>query len=290
MVRAYLCVDIGGTKTAFALFGQNGEEFYCRAFPTRPEEGAEALIGRIRASLEEKLPEFDLAGGVIAAPGPLDAVNGLLLHPVMLGWVNTPVAEMFSQAFGIGFSLMNDCDAGALGVAQEFGFAERGTLCYISLSTGVGGGTVVDGRILNGAGNASDFGHIPVPGEGLICACGKKDCLELYSSGSGIEKRFAAKTGRSLPCAEIASLAREGDRAAKTVFAAAAVHLAYAVQVIRATIDPETVVFGGSVCNDGDLLFPALENAGVKTVCTAQKGKQVLHGAFLRAKTAELHI
>lgn len=284
MEKAYLCVDIGGTKTAVAIFGENREERFYGAFPTRPAEGAAALTERVYEFVADKLRGYDVSEGVIAAPGPLDCEEGILINLVTLGWKNIPIIKLFVEKFHIAFTLINDCDAGVLGVAEEFGFTERGTVCYISISTGIGGGTVVHGKVLNGAGNASDFGHIPVAGEGLVCGCGQIDCLELYSSGSGIENRYKMKSGRAYPCADIARMAREGDVWAKQIFSDAAEYIAYAVRVISAMIDPDLIVFGGSVCQSGDLLFTKINNNGIKTVCTSAEGKQVLYGAFVLLK------
>lgn len=278
-----LCIDIGGTKTAVALYDGSSAELCYRQFPTAPAEGSRALAERVYESVRGALAEHPAACGVIASPGPLDSARGVLLSPVMLGWKNEPVVKIFEEKFGMPFSLLNDCDAAALGVAEEFGFSEKGTLCYITISTGVGGGTLVDGKLLQGAGNASEFGHIPVAGQGLRCGCGKTDCLELYASGTGIENRYKAVRGEFLPCAQIAARAREGEQAAVQVFAEAAKYLADGVRTIKAVLDPDIIVFGGGVVKDGDLLLPGLRGCGVRTECTAQGGKQVLHGALLRA-------
>lgn len=284
MEKAYICVDIGGTKTAFAIFGTDRKEYFYKSIPTRAYEGAEALLDRVFDSLKDAMHLYTICGGVVAAPGPLNSETGVLLNLVTLGWKNIPVVEMFQQKFGIPFSLMNDCDAGALGVAEEFGFLNEGTLCYMSISTGIGGGTVTHGEILNGAGNASDFGHIPVVGEGIKCGCGKTDCLELYASGSGIENCYKRKTGNILECAEIARLAREKNNIAAKIFADAGKYLIYAVNIIKAVVDPDILVFGGSVCKAADLLFSEMEQIGCKTVFTSANGKQVLYGAYLLAE------
>ena len=280
MEKAFLCVDIGGTKTALALYSLVGEELFFQRFPTEPTAGALALVDKVFETISDALAGYIVVRGIIAAPGPLDSQKGMLLHPVMLGWENEPVVQLFKQKFGFAFSLINDCDAGALGVAEEFGFSKEGTLCYISISTGIGGGTVVGGKILQGAGNASDFGHIPVQGQKLRCKCGKTDCIELYSSGSGIEKRYASKTGKLLPCAEIASLARCGDIPAKQVFVDAGKYLDEMLSIVTAVLDPDIIVFGGGVMNDGDLLLPYFQGKTARIECTKQKGKQVLYGAL----------
>ena len=86
MEKAYLCVDIGGTKTAVAIFGENREERFYGAFPTRPAEGAAALTERVYEFVADKLRGYDVSEGVIAAPGPLDCEKGILINLVTLGW------------------------------------------------------------------------------------------------------------------------------------------------------------------------------------------------------------
>lgn len=287
MEKARLCVDIGGTKTAFALFDENDREVFYRAFATQSGLGAENLVERVYDAVCGVMGKYSIERGVIAAPGPLDAENGVLISPVLLGWRNIPITHIFSEKFGFAFSLLNDCDAGALGVWRYGGYADVKTLCYISISTGIGGGTVINGRLLEGAGNASDFGHIPVSGRNIRCGCGKIDCLELYSSGSGIEARYAEKTGTKMCCAAISECAVAGDADAQEVFREASSYLTYALRVLKSVLDPECVVFGGSVCKVGDLLFSGIQDVGVPISFAGQDGKQVLYGALCRCGQLE---
>ena len=282
-----LCVDIGGTKTAVALFGADGAELGYERFPTCPAAGAEDLVARVYEAVCGMLSNRQIRQGVIAAPGPLDSRRGILLDLVTLGWKNVKIIQLFEDRFQVPFSLLNDCDAGALGVWRYGGFTKVNTLCYISVSTGVGGGIVVDGKLLEGKGNSADFGHLPVPGKGLRCRCGWTDCLELYASGSGIEARYRERTGESVGCEEIAKRAQRGEAAAAAIFAQAADKIAYAVDVLQTILDPEIIVFGGSVCKAGKQLFQKLDEQKKPYVCAREDGKQVLYGAFVRMRFAE---
>ena len=284
MEKACLCVDIGGTKTAFSLFDENDREVFYRAFATQSGQGAENLAERVFDAVSGAMGRYLVERGVIAAPGPLNAEKGVLISPVLLGWRNVSITEIFQKKFGIPFVLLNDCDAGALGVWRYGGYSDVRTLCYITVSTGIGGGTIVNGQLVAGRGNASDFGHIPVAGRKIRCGCGNVDCLELYASGTGIEARYAEKTGKKLCCAAIAECARGGDAAAREIFADASAFLNYALCVLKAVLDPERVVFGGSVCKVGDLLFAGAERAGIPIAFAGQDGKQVLYGALCRSK------
>ncbi|MBO5671399.1 MAG: ROK family protein, partial [Clostridia bacterium] len=232
---------------------------------------------------KDDLADYRILMGGLATPGPLSVRDGVILHAVTMGWENVPIVRLFSERFGVDFVLLNDCDAGALGVANLPQFSTYSSLCYLSLSTGIGGGIVIDGEAYTGRGNAADFGHIPVAGEGLVCGCGRTDCLELYASGSGIERRYEERVGIKRSCAEIASLAREGDSVAVALFDEASAHLAHVLDVLYAVLHPEIIVLGGSVCRCGELLLGKIGPQHVMGFAP-DDGKQVLLGAFANAR------
>ncbi len=274
------CVDIGGTKTAFSCFDGQGNELFYEKMETRPFEGAETLVERVFNVAKDRVK--DVSFGVIASPGPLNAESGEIEYIATMGWKNVPIVKLFAEKFGFDFSLLNDCDAGGLGVWKFGGFEKYRNLCYISISTGIGGGAVVNGKLYSGRGNAANFGHIPVMGKGLTCGCGGVDCLELYASGSGMEKRYQEATGEALPCAEIAARANAGDQTALSVFQTASEKLTFALRAIVATFDPEIIVFGGSVCKAKDLFLPAVQQElpNLTIGYARDDGKQVIYGAL----------
>lgn len=279
-LKKFLCIDIGGTKTAFAVYNENGDELFFNSFSTNPKEGPDNLIERVATSVFGHLDS--VCSGVIASPGPLDVKSGKIVYVATMDWKNVPIVKLFEEKFKMPFKLLNDCDAGGLGVWKYCGFSDYDNLAYLSISTGIGGGVVVDGKLLTGKGNAGQFGHIPVCGEGIKCGCGKIDCLELYASGSGIENRYRQKTGNMLSCKDISTLARNGDVVARSLFDDAGDKLVFALQSVIANLDPEIVVFGGSVCNDKDLFLPKIEKSlpNLKIGYAPDTGKQVLYGAL----------
>ena len=283
MKSAFFCVDIGGTKTAWAIFDGNGTELAYNKFPTEPSRGAEDLVERVFASASEALAAYHIEGACIASPGPLDAKAGRILQIVTMGWENVEIVRLFSERFGFPFLLLNDCDAGALGVAHSPDFRSYRSVCYMSVSTGIGGGIVIDGKLYNGCGNGGNFGHMPIPGEGLICGCGKVDCLELYASGSGLENRYRVATGESLSCARIEERARRGEAVACRLYRDASAALLFAADTLHAVMDPEILVLGGSVCRSGDLLLDQIK-AHHKVGFAPDDGKQVLAGAYVYAR------
>ncbi len=283
MSKKIFCIDIGGTKTAFACYNENGEELFFEQFPTNPQDGADSLVERVFQHVKNQVAGVSI--GVIASPGPLDAPIGKIINVVTMGWKDVFITKLFEKKFGFEFKLLNDCDAGALGVWKFGGYRQSKTLCYLSVSTGIGGGAVINGSLFTGNGNAANFGHIKVSGNGLICGCGNKDCLELYASGSGIEKIYMEKTGNYLPCAKISQLAKDGDDLAVQIFKNAGEKISFALNSIVAVFDPDAVVFGGSVCKSKDLFMPIVTNnfTTLNIGYARDDGKQVLLGALAYA-------
>ena len=279
---AWFCVDIGGTKTAFAAFDCEGNELFYDCFATASEKGAHSLAARVYEKSAALLREHKVLGGVLASPGPLDLSCGRIINAVLLGWKDEPIAEIFGETFGFPFSLVNDCDAGALGVQALRKGKNDSVLVYVSVSTGIGGGITVNGDLVRGGGNAANFGHIRVQGEGIICGCGEVDCLELYASGSGIEKRYYERTGKSLGCADIAAAARLGDETARALFVSAGEKTARVLKAVCAVLDPDIIVLGGSVIKSRDLFIDEiykLIDSG-RIAFAPEHGKQVLIGAY----------
>ena len=278
--EALLCIDVGGTKTAVGCFSRGGEELFSCTFPTRPEAGCADLAARVHSRVEGL--GFSFVSACIASPGPLDVPAGRIVHIATMGWRDVPICGIFAKEFGIPFRLINDCTAGALG---EWRFGQKKSVSdmfYISVSTGVGGGLIANGRLCLGRGNSGEIGHLRVRGEGLVCACGQTDCLELYASGTGIEAGYRRRAGRALACPEIAKLARGGDPDAKAAFSRCAEALAEGVGAVVKIADPERIVFGGGVIAAADLFFPEIVRQFPETdiVLSRLDGRQVLFGCL----------
>lgn len=285
--RCYFCIDIGGTKTAYAVYSESGEELFYGLFPTFPERGIYDLSERIYTATADVLSKYapNIVCGVIASPGPLDIPNGKIVDIVTMGWKDIPIVSLFETKFGFRFLLLNDCNAGALGVYERYA-KDKNSVVYISVSTGIGGGIVLNGTLYNGKGNAAEIGHLPVPGNGIQCGCGKIDCLELYASGTGIERRYLDLTGKKLSCADIANNARKGELKALTVFENMGNKVMFALRSVVSVLDPETIVFGGSVCKAADLFFPTIQRQfpDLSVIFADESGKQVVFGAYVYGK------
>lgn len=272
-----LALDIGGTKLAVAVVTPDGGTHGLVIEPTHREDGPEAVLGRLfamghralaRAGLDEPVAAVGISCG-----GPLDAASGVLLCPPHLpGWIDVPVGARASAAFGLPFALENDATAAAL-AEHRYG-AGRGTstMLYLTVSTGVGGGAVVDERLHRGAaGNGGEFGHVMVHLGGRLCTCGRRGCVEAYAAGSAIAARAVealadgrASSLRTLPAptaADVARAARAGDPLAAELWDQATDALGSAVTDLVNVFEPDLVVLGGGVTRAGAQLLDPVRAA-----------------------------
>jgi glucokinase len=256
MKKQILGIDIGGSKTAFGVFA--GEKpVYTGSIPTEAGRGIPDLCARVRAQLGAYL--HTIAGVGLACPGPLDLERGRIIRVATTGWKDVPVAAIFSDAFDAPAALVNDGGAGALG-EYWYGVGKGcRNLAYIAAGTGVGGGIILNGTLYRGAGNAGEFGHIPVPmAYRERCPCGNENCTELYASGVSMEKAYALSAGEPLKLPDIFLKAKAGEAPALEVFRTAARALGAALTGIAKILDPDLAVFGGGAARTSEVLFPLI--------------------------------
>jgi glucokinase len=280
---AVLALDIGGTKLAAGVVRADGTVLSSAVCPTEVGEGAGAVLDRLFALGEKVLaaagvPPESLLGTGIGCGGPLDPRTGVLLRPPHLpGWVDVPVAELARERYGLPAVLDNDGTAGAAG-EWRFG-AGRGCrhLLYLTVSTGIGGGLVLDGRTFRGAaGNGGEPGHVTVRSGGRTCrSCGRVGCLEAYASGTAIAERAveaaaaAAAAGRStrllgrdrLTAADVSEAALQGDAVACDVWEETVETLGSGLTSLVNVLEPELVVLGGGVTRAGEQLLAPVRRA-----------------------------
>ncbi|HEX4443642.1 MAG TPA: ROK family protein [Galbitalea sp.] len=275
--RAVLALDIGGTKLAVGVVTPDGATQSFLVEPTHKEEGHAVVIRRLfdlghRALEAAGIDEIAAVG--ISCGGPLDAEAGVLVAPLHLpGWIDIPLVAMTSAEFGVPAVLENDASAAALG-EYRYGIAQHvSTLLYLTVSTGIGGGAVLGGKLHRGAaGNGGEYGHIMVRPGGRPCLCGRNGCLEGYASGSSIALRAreaVQATDRQTSLREldvilaedVAAAAREGDELASEIWSETTDVLAQAVTDLVNVFEPDVVVLGGGVTRSGEQLLGPVRTA-----------------------------
>ncbi len=249
-------LDIGGTKLAAGVVDEGGRVHSFLVEPTRAEEGPEAVLTRLFELGRRSAEGFKVRRAGVACGGPLDAKRGTVSPLHLPGWEDVPLRSRAEEAYGVPVALENDATAAAAG-EHRFG-AGAGTehMVYLTLSTGVGGGAVIDGRLFRGsAGNGGEFGHITVDWRGRPCrGCGRRGCLEAYVSGTSIGER-AREAGLQTSSAEEVAAAAPRDAVAEAVWEETIEALACGLTSIVNLFEPELVVLGGGVTRAGEQLL-----------------------------------
>jgi glucokinase len=291
-----LALDVGGTKLAAGVVDGEGRVLARSVVPSHAEQGPWSMIERHielgRKVVDESgVPWSSIAGVGIACGGPLDPEAGIILSPPSLpGWDLIPLTEHVSDRLGIPAAVENDATAGALaewwfGAGRTHGVND---LVYLTISTGIGGGLVLDGRLYRGvAGNAGELGHLTVHYDGRPCGCGRRGCLEAYASGTNIAARareaIAAGARSALQerpgftAKDVDEAAVAGDALARSIWDETMAMLGSAVANILDVFNPALVVLGGGVTRAGDrLLVPVREAALAQAMAPAAGAADVV--------------
>ena len=269
-------IDVGGTTIKCGLFSSKGEMLESWEIVTNKADNGDHIISDIAATIQSKCQEkginMDEVEGVdVVVPGPVDN-NGLVKVAVNLGWSNRDVKSELQALVNLPVAVGNDANVAALGELWLGAAAGAKDAIMFTLGTGVGGGVIVDSKVVAGVhGAGGEIGHISVVLEdGNQCNCGKKGCLETVASATGIvretEKYLAA-------CDEASSLRELAKIEAKDVFDAAKAGDAVGVKMVNqlgryiglaaanlaVTTDPQKIIIGGGVSKAGDILIDTIE-------------------------------
>jgi glucokinase len=273
--RSILAIDLGGTQIRAAHVSPDRTVSCRRAVETRDEEGVEAVIDRICATARAVLEDAQRTGlpepvGIgISSPGPLDPWKGVVVAPPNLaGWRDVPLVDRVEAAMGLPTYLERDTNAAVMGEWRYGAAAGADDVVYVTVSTGIGGGLVVDGRPLIGKdGTAGEIGHLTVEIDGPLCGDGQPGHAEAIGSGRAIarEGRALLARGESPGLAALAAdaevdaelvarAADEGDAACQGILDRAWVAIGAMCAGLVNTLNPEVIVLGGSIgCNRPEL-------------------------------------
>lgn len=275
--QSVLSVDLGGTKTIVAVVLPTGKIISRRYYLTLADEGTRAVLNRLSSAINQsiaqaRLKNTELIGIGIAAAGILDTRKGIVTtSPNLPGWHNVQLRDVIAARSGLATYLINDASAAALG-EHRFG-AGRGfdNLLYLTVSTGIGGGIIINGELYSGAdGCAGELGHMTIEADGPQCHCGNFGCLEAMASGWAIAKEAVTRINQgekssiielvdsrleNITAETVAAAARGGDRLACDIVTKAANYLGIGLANLVNIFNTELIVIGGGLSKMGNMLL-----------------------------------
>lgn len=275
-------VDVGGTTVKMGFFETSGKLLDKWEITTNTDDNGKAVLPDIAKSIDNKLAQegiskAEIEGIGIGVPGPVRN-DGVVLNCVNLGWGIINVAEELGRLTGLSVKVGNDANVAALGEMWQGGAKGSKDVIMVTLGTGVGGGIIVDGKIVagyNGAGG--EIGHITVNNDEIEpCNCGQYGCLEQYTSATGIvrmAKRKLAKSSeettlrnfKELTAKDIFDEAKAGDAIAGELVDEVGSILGSALSNMACVVNPEIIVIGGGVSKAGSILIDTIQKHFVET-------------------------
>ncbi len=291
MSKVCIGVDIGGTTVKIGIFTEQGKVEKKWEIPTRKEEQGKYILSDVAASVKDTAAKCgytieDVIGIGIGVPGPV-VEERKVLECVNLGWGIIHVAEEMESLTGISnIKVGNDANVAALGEMWKGGGEGYNSIIMVTLGTGVGGGVIMNGKILTGSnGAAGEIGHITVNlEEEDACNCGKKGCLEQYVSATGIvkeakralkatDKPSVLREKENISAKTVLDAAKDGDELAAQLVESLCKTLGIALSHIAQVVDPQAFVIGGGVSKAGEILTKTTEKYYNNYVMKALQGK-----------------
>lgn len=285
-------IDVGGTTVKIGVLTDEGRVIDMWEIPTRREDNGSHILEDVAASVNKAISDNsysrdDIVGVGLGIPGPVTE-DGVVLGCVNLGWGITPAATILNDLLGLPVKLGNDANVAALGEQWQGGGKGHDSMVMVTLGTGVGGGVIINGKILAGyRGAGGEIGHIHIarPGDEMVCGCGLTGCLETLASATGIvnlAKRSledpAIETRlrdiKELTAKDVFDLAKDGDACAKSVVDKMVDYLSDALAIVGVVVNPEIFVIGGGVSKAGQYLVDLIETEFKKRCFHALKNTE----------------
>lgn len=294
MAKYIYGIDIGGTTVKMGLFDEKGDMLEKWEIVTRKENNGENILPDIVKSIKEKNSEKsietdDILGIGIGVPGPITE-DGRVLKCANLGWGIFSVADEMSKLTGVKkVKVGNDANVAALGEQWRGGGRGFDNIVMVTLGTGVGGGIIMNGKILTGEnGAAGEIGHITVnPKETLTCGCGCKGCLEQYSSATGVIRLAKERLEASDKPSELRKFAddeiggkevfdayKAGDELAAEAVDEFAAYLGMGLGNVASVVDTQAFVIGGGLSKNGPIVIELIKKQYEKNVMFALKNTE----------------
>ena len=285
MVGKLIGIDLGGTTVKFAILTFDGDILHKWSIETNTMNDGERIVPNIIESIKEQLTVHNIAirdilGIGMGTPGAVNFEEGTVIGAYNLGWRTLiRVKYQMETAMGIPFFLENDANVAALGELWKGAGEGEDNVVFVTLGTGIGGGVIVDGKLVHGAGAAGELGHIIVEPNGYECTCGNRGCLETVASATGIVRlamdiaqRFNGESslkkvideGQKVTAKLVFDFANEQDALALLIIDKFSYYLGLAFGNITNILHPNSIVIGGGVSAAGEILLKNVEKYFLK--------------------------
>jgi predicted NBD/HSP70 family sugar kinase/biotin operon repressor len=256
--------------------------------PMRTDDPAETGLDTAAELVEEVLaeagvPRGDVIGVGLGLPGPIDMRSGRVgSSSILPGWVGVRAAEEFGSRLGLPVYVDNDANLGALAELQWGAAAGCRNAAYLKVSTGIGAGLIVDGKLFHGSGGmAGEIGHTIIQEQGPVCRCGKRGCLETLAGAAALVELLKGTHGPGLTTQGLLSAAAAGDSGARRVLADAGRHIGTAVATLCDLLNPELIVVGGELSAVGEVLLdPLREQVHRHAIPATARGLEIVPGVL----------
>ena len=281
-MKKFLAVDVGGTQIRVALFSENSIE-PLEQIKIKTQGDGMTPIDRLIGQIEAFWPADGQVNSIaIAAPGYLEPKRGIVVSaPNIPGWKDLHLSEILNDKFHVPVYLGNDANLAALGEWKYGAGQGHSNLLYLTISTGIGGGIILENQLINGAnGLAGELGHVISVPEGPMCSCGKRGHLEAVSSGTAIARFVKEKlqagtssvfSAEDSPSAkDIAGAARNGDKLSNEAYESAGFYLGRTIADFLHILNPSILILGGGVSLSGELLFKPMKSSLEKHVISPE--------------------
>jgi len=263
--KAVYACDIGGSKLLCGFVTEDGRILDTERTALAPDTTADVLETLLEAhytSLKKRNSDVEILGCGMTIPGLADPKSGLWVYACFSGISDYPVKRRMEDRLDLPVRIENDVNACAWAEKVYGGCRDCDDFLWVTVSNGVGGGLVLNGKIYGGAfGGGGEFGHIVVEDSGRTCPCGHKGCLEAMAAGPGISARYEALAGTWRTGGEIASLARSGDPAALHVLHDTGTYIGKALGKAASLLNLRKYVLGGGVMQSYDLMAEEIHAA-----------------------------
>jgi glucokinase len=272
-----LAIDLGGTKIITAIISNSSQVIAKEYQLTLADEGPQSVIERMFSAIDHILSlrnmnSSQLASISIAAAGAIDSDKGLITSsPNLPGWHDVPLRDIVKEKYGVNTFLINDASAAALGEHRLGAGRGVSNLIYLTVSTGIGGGIIINDKLYSGqCGGAGEIGHMTIDVNGPRCNCGNIGCFEVLASGTAVAKEairrirqreksslieIVAGKIENITAEKVEMAARGGDSLALEVISRVSDYLGIGMVNLVNIFNPEMIIVGGGMSKMGDLLL-----------------------------------